>query len=242
MWKELITGILYPARCPICDGADVAGQSGCCRRCADRLTVITGAVCMRCGKPLEEGEFTREYCHDCQEKQVSYEYGRSVFLYDRYLQDSIARFKYYGRREYAAYYGEEMYRTYGDWLRSLESDVLIPVPIHANRMRKRGYNQAALVARNLSDRTGIPVEEKLLIRQRDTLPQKELNSQERLSNLLQAFAICEKGQVLNQIPECVILIDDIYTTGSTMEACAKTLKKAGVQRVYFLCICVGKGY
>ena len=123
-------------------------------------------------------------------------------------------------------------------LLSWQPDALIPVPLHKSRMRKRGFNQAALVAERMGERLGIPVEEKLLIRVKKTSPQKELNDSARRENLKNAFQLCGNDVKLKR----VVLIDDIYTTGSTLDAAAAALLAAGVEKVYFLSICIGRGF
>lgn len=182
-----------------------------------------------------------EFCGDCMKKTTSYEYGFGLFVYNHNMQESISRFKYQGRQEYAGYYAAEMYKKYGKWMKEISAQALIPVPIHKNRFRKRGYNQAKLIADELEKLSNIPVWNELLIRSRDTLPQKELSNKERRENLYGAFQINKKDGMLNQMPKCVILIDDIYTTGSTLEECSKVLKNTGVQKIFFLCVCIGKG-
>lgn len=186
----------------------------------------------------QEGEF----CLDCQGKEKTFEYGYALWVYDRTMQASISRFKYQGRKEYAEYYAREPYQQYGTWMQKIGVQALVPVPVHRNRYRERGYNQAELIARKLGVLAGIPVREKILIRSRDTLPQKDLSEKERRKNLWDAFQVKNCAEELNQISECVILIDDIYTTGNTLEACSKVMKEAGVQRIYFLCVCIGKGF
>jgi ComF family protein len=153
------------------------------------------------------------------------------------MRQSIARFKYGGRREYAAFYAEEILKRCAREMLLWQAEVLIPIPLHSSRRRKRGYNQAALLAREISKRCGIPVEEHLLYRVKKTKAQKELNDQERQTNLKHAFSV-RKGEIPYQT---VILVDDIYTTGSTIDAAAAVLKENGIQTVYFLCICVGRG-
>lgn len=193
-------------------------------------------VCMKCGKPLSKEE--AEYCPDCLRRKHRYEKRRAVFLYDRVMRASISRFKYHNRREYADFYAEELLRAHGRMLRSWQPDALIPVPLHKSRMRKRGFNQAALVAERMGERLGIPVEEKLLIRVKKTSPQKELNDSARRENLKNAFQLCGNDIKLKR----VVLIDDIYTTGSTLDAAAAALLAAGVEKVYFLSICIGRGF
>lgn len=114
---------------------------------------------------------------------------------------------------------------------------MIPVPVSRKKMQKRGYNQAALIARQLAEKTGIPTDLHSLARIRDTIPQKELNHQERRKNLNNAFKMDQNAVKYKK----VLLVDDIYTTGSTIDACAVALKEAGVQQVYFISLSIGAG-
>lgn len=240
--RDILWDFFYPRRCPICDSVHKSGHSGICLRCQMRLEYVEEPRCMRCGKPLVgEGQ---EFCMDCRAKDSFLEYGYALWVYDNVMQESMGRFKYHGRKEYARCYAWELYSQYGSWLHRVRNAVFVPVPIHFRRYRERGYNQATLIARELEKLSGIPVWEEFLVRCRNTLPQKELSDQERENNVKDAFQITGKNcaEELNQFPECVILLDDIYTTGSTLEACSKILREAGVQRVYFLCVCIGKGF
>ena len=119
----------------------------------------------------------------------------------------------------------------------MKAGALIPVPIHPKRLRTRGFNQAEVLARKLGEALSLPVCAGILERSRNTEPQKELRASERLRNLEKAF--CVRGEC--ELPHSAILIDDIYTTGSTIEACARALKKAGMERVYFFALCIGQG-
>lgn len=150
----------------------------------------------------------------------------------------MARFKYKNRREYAAFYGEELEKACGEAVRNWKADVLIPIPLHKSRKRKRGFNQAELVAGEAGKRLGIPVCSDWLVRTKKTRPQKELTDQERRANLRDAFRLTRREQNYRT----VILVDDIYTTGSTINAAAALLLENGVENVYFLSICIGRGY
>jgi ComF family protein len=114
---------------------------------------------------------------------------------------------------------------------------MVPVPVHASRRRRRGFNQAEELARRLSEKLGIPVDSHILIRTKKTVPQKNLNPAERLRNLEQAFSVAS----LPPRDKTILLIDDIYTTGATAEACAKILKEAGAEKVYVFTIFTGSG-
>lgn len=238
--KELLVSLIYPRRCPVCDGILPVGERGICGSCRQQLEYVQEPRCKRCGKPLQVQE--DEFCMDCKGRESSFEYGYAVWVYNSVMQASVSRFKYHGRREYAECYAWELFRRYGAWIQEMGAKALVPVPIHRSRYRQRGYNQAEMVACRLAELTGIPVYGKLLIRRRDTLPQKELTEKERRKNLKDAFCVNNCTEELNQIAECVILIDDIYTTGATLDVCSKVLKEAGVQKIYFLCVCIGKGF
>ncbi len=116
--------------------------------------------------------------------------------------------------------------------------MIVPVPLHPRRRRKRGYNQAEILAKELGKLLHVPVNAKAVLRVRDTKPQKILNDRLRRKNMKGAFAA---GKSLEGAKR-VLVIDDIYTTGNTVSAVAETLKKAGVQKVYFLTISIGQGY
>ena len=110
----------------------------------------------------------------------------------------------------------------------------MPIPLHPRRLEKRGYNQAGVLAEALGKKLGIPEDEKNLKRRKNTKPQKELNHRERQKNMKNAFIVRKKLKEEN-----ILLVDDIYTTGSTIEEAAKELKKAGAQNIFFLTIAIG---
>ncbi len=194
---------------------------------------IEEPFCMKCGKALESRD--AEYCMDCRKKGHAYDRGRALFRYDDRLRDSIAAFKYGGRREYKDFYAREMAGAFAVQVARWKPEVLVPIPLHPRRKRKRGYNQAELLAKALGERWGLPVNSNILIRRENTRPQKQLDRRQRAENMKTAFKICENGVKFKTI----LLIDDIYTTGSTMDAAAKALKEKGAKKVYFLCIGIG---
>lgn len=189
---------------------------------------------MKCGKPLEKQE--TEFCQDCTVRSHAFDRGRSVFLYPS-IAGSIYRFKYGGRREYAGFYAQEIRRQLGDAVHNWQPDALIPVPIHWKRRGARGYNQAEDLAVELGRLMEIPVRKNLVRRCRNTIPQKLLSLRQRQNNLKRAFIISQDDVKLDTI----ILIDDIYTTGSTVDAMAAVLKSAGVKKVFVISLAIGRG-
>lgn len=228
-----LAGLLFPRRCPVCHEAVEERGALICAICRTRLPAVREPSCRKCGKPL--GSEEQEYCGDCRKKAHYYRQGRAPFLYDRVMRESIAWFKYRGRKEYAGFYAEEIFRKCKKEMGYWNAQALIPIPLHASRRRKRGYNQAELLAKELSLRSGIPVDTRILIRRKKTRAQKDLDDRERRANIKGAFETRSA-----KVPyETVILVDDIYTTGSTVDEAARILRENGVRAVYFLCICVG---
>ena len=159
------------------------------------------------------------------------------------MRKSLVDFKYHSKKEYAKFYTQEIVRLYGDQIRKWNPDLLVPVPIHRSKYLERGYNQADILARGIGKQMGIPVLSHLLLRNKKTLPQKSLSDKERLKNLAEAFSYNERaalkyGKKINR----VLLIDDIYTTGSTIEACTNVLRFHHVTHTFFIVLCIGKGY
>ena len=133
-----------------------------------------------------------------------------------------------------------MVALYRSILQALQIDVIIPVPIYKQRRRERGFNQAELLAKELGKQLGLPVCTDYLLRIKKTKPQKELNAKERKKNLQQAFS-CNKKRKKEAITwKRILLVDDIYTTGSTLDACATVLSLSGAKKVYGICVCIGK--
>ena len=227
---------LYPQRCPVCHNIVVGAENKICPGCIKELPIIKGARCKKCSKPLIDEEV--EYCFDCQHKKHYFDEGYAVLLYDAKMQKSMAYFKFHGRREYGEFYAELLIKAAKKVVNRWQIEVLLPVPIHKGRISTRGYNQAEVIGRVLSQGLTIPIRTDLIKRVKNTKAQKELNIDERKQNVRNAFAL--NSEVANY--QKVLIIDDIYTTGSTVDEIAKELLKSGVQQVFFLTVCIGGGF
>lgn len=236
--EGILWDLLYPKRCAVCDRVLKMGEQGVCQRCAALPKKITEYFCMTCGRMLSESQVL---CSRCEKKEHAFDEGRSAFVYDCIMRRSMKRFKYEGRQEYAGYYSSVLYKMFREKVEAWGADAFVPVPIHTERFRKRGYNQAAVLARELGKKAGLPVHEEMLLRIKNTAPQKELSEKERFKNLCKAFSVNKEVWELSKQINCVIIVDDIYTTGSTIEACSRALKTVGIQKVCFLCVCTGQG-
>lgn len=256
----MLKDVLFPPRCPVC--GDViplenrmklhrfisgvqSGRKGrtepetlyaavMCGGCRNIPVYITEPLCKKCGKQLN-GTSPDGLCGDCAENERRFEACRCVMTYDETLREIMAGLKYGSRKEYAFPLALMAADALGQWLEETNADILVPVPVHRERLMTRGYNQAELIAEGISLFTGIPVEKKLLVRERRTRVQKELTAAERAANLQNAFRT--QGLLSGRT---AVIVDDIYTTGATMEACTEALLKAGAVRVFGLCICAGE--
>lgn len=229
-----IVDLFYPKRCPVCDDAVSWEEGLICTGCYKKIQYITALRCRKCGKQLYEENML--LCYDCEQKQHIFDSGLALYDYQS-MKKSIYRFKYHNRCEYAGFYAKDIVQRFGSTIAGWEAQALIPVPLHAAKLARRGYNQAELLTKQISKLTGIPMYSNLVRRTRKTVPQKELDDRGRQNNLKKAFNIPSNVVKLNK----TIVVDDIYTTGSTIDAVASELKQRGVRNVYFITLCIGEG-
>jgi len=233
IFTDKIIDMLFPRHCPVChDIVNVRGKL-VCEGCEDRLSYVSEPFCLKCGKQLKNPE--QELCSDCRTQKKYFNEGRAVLIYDDTMRKSIYRFKYGQRMEYADFYASQIYETLQHKIRQWKPDVIIPIPLHKSKLKKRGFNQALLIAEKLSVLTKIPVDSTILTRTKKTEKQKDLSMSMRNSNIKNAFKIRPNGvQYLS-----AMLIDDIYTTGATMSNAAYVLKMNGITDVFCISVCIG---
>lgn len=234
MYHKVIE-LIYPGRCPLCSDIVMPKGELACPECKTEAPYITEPKCVKCGKALRHCE--DEYCRDCSTQTHFFDKGLALFAYDDMVKHSIYRYKYENKREYADFYAYEICRRLGEEMLSWKADAIIPIPLHRSRQRVRGYNQAQLIAERVGKRLSIPVLSHYVCREKKTTAQKQLNHTERQNNLKKAFKIRQNDVKL----DTVILLDDIYTTGSTIDAVAALLKNTGVKKVFFIALSIGQG-
>ena len=228
-----IKDLLFPRRCAICDDVLTHGRKYICRECRPKIVYIKEPYCMKCGKALSE---VKEYCNDCLNRSHMFIQGSAVFDYGA-VAGSLYRFKNKGRVEYAEFYARALYSEKAELIRALSPDAFIPVPIHLSKLKSRGYNQSEIISKELSKLTSIPTNTTLITRVKKTIPLKNLGLRERQNNLKNAFKVNDNGVKLKTI----IIIDDIYTTGSTMDAMASAILEVMNVDIYFLTVTIGRG-
>ena len=158
-----------------------------------------------------------------------------IFLYEGRMKDSILAFKYSGCQEFAQFYAAAIYAGIRDKLSRWAPHLLVPVPMHPAKERERGFNQAARIAYELSALCSIPVGEGLVAKTRKMRPQKSLNAAARRAAWNNSFRACRPAAGLR-----ALVVDDVFTTGSTVDAVARCLKGAGAKEVYFASVCMGR--
>ncbi len=228
-----LADLLFPLSCKVC-GVDIRSGEipGLCEGCWSTIQFLDGSCCPKCGKPFAS-EVALIYspdhqCGDCREKPPKYDRAISAALYENALVEAIHLFKYSKKANWSKPLGRLLYTRLSDFGKL---DVILPVPLHPKRLRQREFNQSLLLAREVSLASGIPLQVDNLCRARWTQPQIELSGDERRKNVRGAFEVKWPDQVQDQ---SVLLIDDVYTTGATVNECARVLKKAGAETVNVL--------
>ena len=232
--KDKILDIVFPPRCALCDTVMPPGGGCVCGECKDKLSFVKEPRCFKCGKTVASSE--EEFCMDCGRRVRSYIKGFPVFNYVPPISESIMALKYGRRQEYAKFFGSAIADRYGNEFRKLGIDALVGVPVFKKKYATRGYNQAGLIALEIGKHTGIKCLNDLLVRVEETPPQKQLTDEEREKNMECAFTI---GRLPTDVPGRVMLVDDIYTSGATIESCTRVLLAAGIKEVYYTSVAIG---
>ena len=213
--------LLFPQRCIGCD------REGnlICSSCRNSLPRIMPPLCPRCGRPQSSGIL----CPSCVSWRAEIDGIRSPFRFDGVTRQAVYQLKYRNLRALAA----PLAQLLNDYLitNPIPGEVLVPVPLHRKRVRERGYNQSSLLAREIGKLTNLPVADDCLIRRRHALPQARTSTvDERHSNVADAFS-CRDQRLRDKQ---VLLVDDVATSGATLDACAAALKAAGATSVWGL--------
>lgn len=223
--------LLMPRACVACSGAMESADRGlACGRCWSRLPLLPKPWCARCGHPLHPGA---RGCTVCTEIHPHCELARSVcWLPHAASSPLVAALKYQGWWGIADGMAERMVRTGRELLAGLAEPCFVAVPLAAGRVRERGFNQSERLARALAERTGGRVLDDVLVRERDTVSQTQLTPAERVVNVHGAFAVPE-GRPAAISGRAIILVDDVLTTGATLNACADALLNGGATHIRY---------
>lgn len=235
---KVFLDVLFPKRCPICEELlQISEEMKICNRCRETLPYIGEPRCIKCSKPVESEII--EYCFDCSKQNHYYQTGWTLWLYNETVKKSIQRFKYFNKRSYGEIFAHELVALYEEEIKQAQIQLVIPVPLYRKKEKYRGYNQSHIVACNVAKLMNITYEANCLIRKVNTKAQKDLTDKQRAENLINAFEVTYNDKIRNKN---ILIIDDIYTTGSTINSCSKELMLAGANKVYFLTLAIGIGF
>jgi len=223
-WTQNILAALYPATCVLC-GAPGQGELDLCPGCYADLPHNPHG-CPRCALPLPPAVPPGALCGACQRRPPPFDRCIAPLLYAGVVPYLVTGLKFRGRLVQGRLLGALLAAGVArEATREAPPGRIIPVPLHPARMRERGFNQALEIARGPARRLGLPIDSASCVRMLATAPQSGLEAKARRRNLRGAFAVG------GRLPECVALVDDVVTTGTTVGELARVLKRAGVRRV-----------
>jgi ComF family protein len=229
-WRSGFFSLFFPERCPFCrnllrtQGEEIPGL---CPVCEKDIQWMMPPYCPRCGRAFPKGA-TSNLCSDCLKQKLFFDWGRAAVIYQGIFAEAIQRFKYQGDIHLADPLGWFWNKVN---LEALSFEAIIPVPLHPARLRERGFNQALLLGKILGKIHNKKVLAKALRRTRNTIPQVQLDHSERERNVRGAFAVRHQHEIMDK---CLLLVDDVFTTGATVNECARILKKSGAKQIFVL--------
>lgn len=222
--KEVINGLLDFVYPKLCVGCGEVVDTFLCDSCKESIIVIEPPICKICGTPSDYST-----CYDCKDKQYYFDCAASACLFEGTMQKSIWKFKFNGITELAEELSKLMIESYALHIKYKHIDMAVPIPIHPRRMAERGFNQSDILGAKLCSSLNIPYSTNILKKIKHTKDQINLSLDDRIINLNGAFKVSPKANIKDKN---ILLIDDVFTTGSTANEAAKTLKEAGAAEVY----------
>ncbi|MDR3556343.1 MAG: ComF family protein [Syntrophobacteraceae bacterium] len=229
-----IVDLCLPRSCADCQKIGTLPQKSWCGPCWEKIGRIDPPLCPGCGRPFGDAPSSPDHlCGDCIERSFRFDSARSAAIHEGAVRTRVHQFKFGGQLKWTPCLVELLEAAYTAW-ELPAPDLIVPVPLHLKRLSERGFNQAGVLARELGRKIKTPVSACALVRKNQTLPQTRLKRGERLQNVKGAFEVSDKSTVRGRR---ILLIDDVFTTGTTLSECAKILKrKGGASEVYALTV------
>lgn len=229
---DALASVVFPAPCRICEATlDTASRIPICRSCLAAMKPLSGPHCETCGRPFVSAQAATAHqpqCHACRRGVYGFDVARSYAAYDAAMVRAIMLLKYEDVRPLGGWFAARLAEVVAAQAKELAADVVVPVPLHPARLRERGYNQAELIARPLARRLKLPLRSYLLVRTKPRPDKLRLTLRERWETVRGAYAVQERARV-DKLR--VLLVDDVFTTGATLDACSRALRRAGAGRV-----------
>lgn len=229
---DALSSVLFPAPCRICgDVLTTASLLPICGNCLGSLEPLRGAICEHCGRPLGSDLATvseTPLCFACRRGVYAFDRARSYAAYNDEMARAISLLKYEKVLSLGHWFAARLEEVVHGELEVFAADVVVPVPLHPARRRERGYNQAEMIAKPLARKLKLPLRTYLLVRTKPRPPRLLLSRRERWESVRGAYEMRRGANVDNLR---VLLIDDVCTTGATLDSCARALKRAGAKSV-----------
>ena len=235
--SDALVSLIFPGECRLCSGLLTdCRRVPICRECLASFERVPAITCEICGLPLAglaQKEERPRLCPACEEKTYAFDCARSFAIYQGLLVQAILLLKFEQIEPLGVWFAEQLAELAQREGEKLAADVVVPVPLHRQRERERGYNQAALISKPLAKRLRLPHKAVLLMRTRARPDKRILSLEERWESVRGAFATRPGGKVDNLR---ALLVDDVLTTGATLDACARALREAGAKSVVGLTV------
>jgi competence protein ComFC len=215
---------------------DTASRVPICEQCLSSFEKISGPQCVCCGRPIISpvaADFLVVQCRLCRAKTFGFDTARSFALYNSPMVRAILLLKHDGVAPMGVWFADRLKELAARTPECLNADVIVPVPLHPARLRERGYNQAELIARPLAKRLKLRVKPFLLVRTRPRPEKLRMTRRERWDTVKGAY-VAREGIRVDKLH--ILLVDDVMTTGATLDACSRALRKAGAARVTALTV------
>ena len=258
---KILSGTIFPPKCLVCksflnpsdgdndgfpEAVDLSSSlqmeverlmsEYLCRDCIDGLTAVESPLCSCCGMPFESRHGLDHRCGECSASPKNFRIARAPLIYEQVFTEVIHSYKYKGKIQLARPLAELLLTAFRLFWDKASIDVVVPVPLHLKRLRERGFNQALLLTRYWQAITGqlpfdlsdLQVENDVLVRSIPTAPQSGLGRKQRAANIKGAFRLLDKAKI---IEKRILLVDDVYTTGATVDECARLLLHHGAAHV-----------
>jgi ComF family protein len=240
-WLESLAGavasVLFPSGCRICEALLTrADRLPICDGCLESFRELPEEICVRCGQPwAEDGDVDGDesVCRECQERGFAFDAARSFGVYDGALARAIVLMKYERIEPLGAWFAKRLLEAMRRIPPQLAADLVVPVPLHRTRQKERGFNQVDLFGKLVAGKLGLPYRPVLLKRERARPDKHLLHFEERWEAVRGAFVIRDDGRVDNLR---ILLLDDVMTSGATLDACSRALREAGAKSVAGLTI------
>jgi competence protein ComFC len=236
-WLKRAVDLVYPRNCRFCERPLAESETGViCAPCLAAAKLIEPPFCERCAQPFHGAVTEKFTCGYCKDMKFHFSRTVSACRAEGIVRESIHRFKYNREMYYGSHLTEWLLGAATRWIDWTKVDAIVPVPLYPRKQRSREFNQAEYLAARLSREVNAPMRHRELRRVKETVTQTALDAKGRAANLRDAFAVHRAGAFAGKR---LVLVDDVFTTGATMDSCAKVLRVAGAEDVIALTVARG---